>query len=252
LVVVVLLLAVSVAMMFTGCKFPWSNDDDDDGGSPTDVANSAEPTPLPAGVLIGESLKDGTTVADYEDGTFTADGLQFTGNYWHLKYTIPTTPRGYIEFNAKGFKARERLKRGENFKGYFVTMWDDSRPFDHDSNPYIFQMFKYGIIDGRPDATDCLFFAVISHGRFRDSLDHGYYVLGWDPNKTYRFRLEWERGRARVYRDGAFVGTVTVYKDFSPRSHAIQIGANLNNIISGRRKAGPGNLLISDVVIGTW
>jgi hypothetical protein len=55
-----------------------------------------------------------------------------------------------------------------------------------------------------------------------------------------------------VYRDGAYVGTVAVYKEFSPRSHAIQIGANLNNVIPGRRKAGPGNLLISDVVIGTW
>ncbi len=130
-------------------------------------------------------------------------------------------------------------------------MWDDSRAFNHDTNPYIFQMFKYGIIEGRPDATDCFFFAVISQGRFRDSLDHGYYVLGWNQNTTYRFRLEWERGKARVYRDGGFVGSVDVYGSFSPSSHAIQIGANMNNVIPGRRKAGPRNLLISDVVIGT-
>jgi hypothetical protein len=201
--------------------------------------------------MISESLKNGQTSGNYTGGTFTANGLQFKGFTWHLKYNVPTTPNGYIEFNARGFVPQERHHGNQNFKGYLITMWDDSRPFDHDTNPYIFQMFKYGYIAGRPDATDCFFFAVISQGQFSDSLDHGYYVLDWNPKTTYRIRLELGSGQARVYRDNAYIGSVEYYGTFSPRSHAIQIGANLNNIVPGRRKEGPRDLLISDVVLGT-
>lgn len=240
---------VIIGVMLTGCKSFFGGDDDDNPTSP----GEASPTPLPEGVLISESLKDYQTVGDYADGDFTDEGLQFRGIFWHLRYSIPTTPNGYIEFTAKGFEHDEYHRdavyqdQGE-FKSYLVTMWSGTDGYDHDTAQFIYEIRKYGLIQGRPDASNSIVFTITSNGVFRDNF---YFRLGWDPNVAYRFRVEWSGGETRLYRDGILVGTCPYRADFSPTDHQVQIGANLLNPKPYRRKEAPGNLLISDVVIGT-
>lgn len=203
-----------------------------------------------AGIILSESLKNNTTSGEVKDGAFTGQGIQFSGDEWHLKYRIPTVSNGYLEFRAKGFVPQE-LHDGAEFQGYLVTMWDGAYAFDHATNPFIFELFKFGYIPGRPDATDALFLGVTSQGRFMDSYHHGFYVLDWNPEMTYHFRIEWGGGEGRVYRNGEYIGGVEYYGEFRPSEHLIQIGANLNNPIPGLRKEGPRGLLISDVIVGS-
>lgn len=205
----------------------------------------------PSGVLVAESLQNKSTVGEYRDGAFTENGILFRGVNWYLKYHIPTTPDGYIEFTAKGFVSQE-LHDGDEFIGYLLSMWDSSYPFDYDRNPFIFEVFKFGYIPGRPDATDSLFLGVTSHGRFADSSHHGFYKLDWEIDRSYRFRLEWSGKQGRVYRDGVYIGSVEYYDHFTPASHTVQIGANNNNTNPRLRREGPRDLLISDVVIGSF
>ena len=191
-------------------------------------------------IIIRESLKDGRSEkGSINQGDFTAEGLQMRGNDWYLKYEIPTTPQGFIEFSVRGFIENEGKEEGlDEYKGLLVTMWDD-RP---GQSPFVFQLRKYGYIEGRPDATDAFKFKITSHGRTEES---GYYRPSWDPNKLYRFRVEWGGGSTRILRDDQELLTGTYHGEFTPSNHSVQIGAN-----SLFRKKTAHDLLISDVIIG--
>lgn len=220
-------------------------------GSPSPEPTPAS-TPLPSGVILSESLKDFQTTGNYTDGAFTAEGLQFRGIYWHLRYSIPTTPNGYLEFTAKGFVQDEyhrdaKYQEHGEFKSYLVTMWSGVDGYDHDTASFIYEIRKYGLISGRPDASNSIVFTITSNRVFRDNF---YFRLGWDRNTAYRFRVEWSNGETRLYRDGALIATCPYQAPFAPTDHQIQIGANLLNPKPNRRKEGPADLLISDVVIG--
>ena len=192
---VVLLLAMLASMFMIGCG------DGDDNNNPTDAA--ATPTPLPPGVMISESLKDGQTSGVVTDGDcpaeFRAEGIQFCGGWWSLRYSIPRTPRGYLEFNARGFVHNE-LHGGSEFKSMLVSMWDGNGGYDYDFSRYIYEFRKFGAIIGHPAANAIdLRFKVDPN-----DWDHGSHrpVLSWDRNTTYRFRVEWDTGRTTIYRDG--------------------------------------------------
>jgi len=204
------------------------------------------PTPLPAslaeGVIISESLQDGYTVGAISDGTLTGYGLQLRGGDGFIRYSIPTTSHGYVEFSAAGFVPNE-LHGGEEFKAVIFTMWSENDGYIYESAPFIFELRKFGYIPGRPDASDSLSIRIKSHGIW--DVGH-YHVLSWDPNRAYRFRVEWGGGYASAQRDGQVVASGTYRAEFSPSNHQVQIGAQ-----PLRRKESPYNLLIFDVVIGT-
>lgn len=224
-----------------------------DPAEPYPTSPSATPPALPSSVgYIAESLKNGQTAGQFKDGTFTGYGLQFRGIYWHLRYHIPTTPRGFIEFTARGFQQDEyhpeaQYQESGEFKGYLLTMWDGAAGYDHDTAAFIYEIRKYGLIQGRPDASNSLIFTITSNRTFTDNF---YFRLQWDPRKAYRFRVEWGGGVTRLYRDGTLVGTCDYHAEFRPSTHLVQIGANLENPKPYRRKEAPEGLLISDVVIG--
>lgn len=243
LFIVLLLLAVAFITLI-GCG-------DDDKGNSTEPSPDATPT-LPPGVMVSESLKDGQTSGVVTDGDcpaeFTAEGIEFCDGWWSLRYSIPRTPRGYLEFNARGFVHNE-LHGGSEFKSLLVSMWDAHGGFDYDFSRYIYEFRKFGAIIGHPaaNAVDL---------RFKvdpNDWDHAENrpVLSWDRNRTYRFRVEWDTNRMAIYRDGEEVLSAGFRGEFAPDNHMIQIGSNTENPFRHRWKEAPHDLLISDVVIGT-
>ncbi len=201
----------------------------------------ASPVTPPTDALIAESLKDGVTSGVVEDGRLTSAGLQFQGGNAFLRYRLTTLPYGFVEFSAKGF-VHDELHGGTEYKGVLVTMWDDNAGYSYETAPFIFEMRKYGYIEGRPDASNALWFKIKSNGEWSENHKKPF---SWDRQTLYRFRMEWGGGQARVYRDGVLLNTGVYRAEFAPTAHCIQIGANP---LRGRTTAH--NLLIADVVIG--
>ncbi len=217
---------------------------------PTEPTPSPETTPIPdpvpappdPNVLVSETLKDGQTVGTISDGSFTSEGVQLHGLDGYLGYSIPTTPNGYIEFSARGF-LQDELHGGSEYKSVLLTMWSGDDGYSYEHVPFIFELRKYGYIEGRPDATNAFFFKIKSQGVWEEGRFH---VLSWDPGRTYRIRVEWVDGHTWAFRDDDLVATGSYHGEFTPSNQKIQIGANP---LRGRRA--PEGLVISDVVIRT-
>jgi hypothetical protein len=206
-------------------------------------AESVEPTPtpLPAGAILGETLQDGYTSGIINNATFTAHGLRLHGGDGFIRYSVPTLSQGYVEFSAAGFVSNE-LHGGSEFKAILLSMWSGDHGYDYAQSSFIFELRKFGYISGRPDATDCLAVRVKSNGSWQTGQ---FFVLSWNPNFRYKFRVEWSGGQVTVLRDGQVVATGSYVPDFSPSNHQIQIGAQPLGL-----KESPHDLLLSDVVIG--
>lgn len=204
------------------------------------VPGEATPVP-PEGVLVSESLKDGSTSGHISDGELTSEGLQLQGGYSYIGYTVSTLAQGYLEFSAQGFE-HDELHGGSEYKGVLVTMWDEHVGYSYESASFIFELRKYGYIEGRPDASNSLWFKIKSNGEWAENHKVPF---SWDRHTNYRFRLEWGGGQARIYRNGELLNTGTYRPEFTPGTHRIQIGAN-----PLRGRTTPHNLLISDVEIG--
>ncbi len=211
------------------------------GSSTPSTSSTPTQVELPENVILSESLTDGSTVGAVYDGTLTGVGLQLHGIDGFIRYAIPTTASGYIEFNASGF-LQDELHGGSEFKAAVVTMWSGDDGYDYRTSGYIFEVRKFGYISGRPDASNAVTVRVKSNGIWEEGHFH---VLSWDPGITYRIRVEWQAGQAAVLRDDVVVATSAYVDPFAPSNHQIQIGAQ----VYGSKK-GPANLLISDVVIG--
>jgi hypothetical protein len=174
-----------------------------------------DPTPtVPPNAVVYESLKDGTTTgrAASERGyQFTADGIQFDGVFWYLRYELPETlTSGYVEYKAKGFIPRDHhvdYANHEGFKSRLVSMWNDQLPYGgYVPNMNLFEVKKFGYIQGRPDAEETITFTIQTPGfppnwgyLPDDSFDT---QLAWDPNVTYTIRFEWGGNVVSFYRDG--------------------------------------------------
>lgn len=212
----------------------------DTGGDNGQSKKHADPN-----IIISESLKDNKTQGHRDHGAWTSEGLQFTGIHGFLGYKIPTTPRGYIEFKARGF-VQDELHGGEEYKSVLLTMWDGDT-YSYGSTSYLFEFRKYGFIPGGHPLNNAVWFKVKAGGTgdnaWEEKIEQG---LSWDPNKTYQFRVEWDGREGRGFRDSQLVASITAKADFAPPDHRIQIGATP---FQGGRTA-PANLLISDVVIG--
>ena len=141
---VVLVLVLSITLVLGGCK---KSDNDTLPTSPDGAEQDA--ASLPENVLVSESLKDGQTTGSYENATLTADGLQLHAGDGFLRYSIPSTSNGYVQFDAKGFVMNE-LHGGNEFKAVLLTMWDGNAPYLYEVSGYIYELRFFGHIEGRP------------------------------------------------------------------------------------------------------
>lgn len=196
---------------------------------------------------IWETLQDGQTQGEILSGTLTPEGLQFHGGVWYIKYEIPTTTKGYVQFSAKGFAPNEFHPElgGVNsteYKSVIISMWNDIRPYS--GNRHLIEVMKFGYIQGRPDATDCIVFSAQGGPFFHE--DGTFTVLPWDAEHTYTMRLEWEPDWVAFYRDGEFIDSHHYGGVFAPTPHIVYIGVPL----ARNRAFAPYDILVSNVTIG--
>ncbi|MBD3307798.1 hypothetical protein GF339_15290 [candidate division KSB3 bacterium] len=230
-----IVLVLAVVLVFVGCG-------DSDNDSPTATTSASPTESVPPNAILSESLQDGQTDGTINAATFTDEGLHLFGGDGFITYSIPTTSAGYAEFSAKGF-VQDELYGGTEFKAALFTMWSGNDGYDYANAPFILEVRKFGYIEGRPDASNCLTVRVKSQGVW----EHGHFnIVGWDPSVNYRFRIEWGGGEVRVYRDGQLITSEMYIDPFAPSNHQVQIGAQPRG-----RKEGPHDIVISDVVIGT-
>jgi hypothetical protein len=196
---------------------------------------------------IWETLKNGQTQGEILSGTLTSEGLQFHGGVWYIKYEIPTTTKGYVQFSAQGFVPNEFHPElgglhATEYKSVIISMWNDIRPYS--GNRHLIEVMKFGYIRGRPDATDCIAFSAQGGPFFHE--DQTFSVLPWDADHTYIMRLEWEPDWVAFYRDGEFVDSHYYQGVFAPTPHIVYIGVPL----ARNRAFVPYDILVSNVSIG--
>jgi hypothetical protein len=218
--------------------------------SSVDPTSAAEPTPAPLeqGILVSESLKEGSTQGLIGDATFTADGLLLHDGEGFVRYGVPTTVRGYVEFDVKGLKTNEYHGGGE-FKGVLMTMWDGDDGYMYETSGYIYELRIFGLIYGRADASNTLSIRLISGHDWNEGHRRHYF---WDENQTYRIHVQWGDGATTVSVNGEVVASSTIARKFRPDNHQIQIGANMVAPYSHRWKETPHDIVISNVVIATF
>lgn len=204
-------------------------------------SGGGEPEISEPDIFVKESLKNQQTKGAINEHTeWTSEGLKLKGGEGFIRYKIPSTPRGFVEFKARGFVPNE-LHGGSEYKGILLSMWDEEEGYDY-GGQFIFELRKYGYIEGRRDATDSVWMKILSNGEWGEAPKK---PVSWDPNKTYHFRLEWGGGEAKIYRDSELLNTGPYRAEFVPPQHLVQIGAN-----PLRARTCPYNIVLSDVVIG--
>ena len=197
---------------------------------------------------IQDSLRGLQPQGEIFNGVITSNGLQFQDGQWYLKYEIPTTGKGYIEFSAKGFISEElhRELSGSLFqteyKSVIISMWNDIPPYS--GNLHLIEVMRFGYIENRADATNAICFSTQAGGSFQE--DSGFTRLEWDQNRTYRMRLEWGDNEAVFYRDDERIRSKGYEGTFAPVPHKVYIGVPPARF----HPYAPYNLLISDVEIG--
>lgn len=237
-----ILLLTLCLVCLSGCAFIREIIGEIFGPSPTPTPTpmpSPTATPVDPNILISETLRNNRTVGAYSNMAFTADGFLGSGGWWYLRYTIPTTSRGYIEFDARGFQQNE----GEEFEGDLLTMWNADEGLEYETTTFLYELQKRGKLSAAYAANSLRVRMIVNKAWYIGD----YKILEWNPAQTYHFRIEWGNGITTVYRSGMLVNRLQYVGEFSPRRHVIQIGSNSE---SRRKREAPHNILISNVVIG--
>ena len=175
------------------------------------------PTPTPsAGTIVSDPLIGGS-VGEVNGGQFTSGGWQVTspGNY--IRYEVSPMESGWVEFDVSGL--REINSSPDQFM--LFGMWDPSAG-SYRANPYRVHIQK---LHPNPHNPPYLRLRWIANG---EQHDEGSNFLAWNPNRTYRFRLEWgpsgNGNRVRVFVDGGVEVDTGYSRAYRPDVHYIELG----------------------------
>ena len=89
-------------------------------------------------ILVFDPLTNGMSVGDVGGGEFRAGGWFTTDANSSIRYRIPTTVNGFVEFDVKGL----RNPNPNSNKRNLVIMWDPSRG-DYTENPFRVHIAKF-------------------------------------------------------------------------------------------------------------
>ncbi|MGH9323897.1 MAG: hypothetical protein ACRD3V_28935 [Vicinamibacteria bacterium] len=194
----------------------------------------ASGTPL-NGVLVYDPLTNGTSVGVRVGGEFTPEGWQVKSRSDYIRYAVPTTEAGYVEWDNSNMEDVVPDKQWMLF-----AMWDPSRG-GYTQNAYRVGLQKLDSGHRSP------YFRVrwISNG---EQYDFGNDFEEWDLFKTYRIRVEWGPGIGsqivRVFIDGQEQYSQTYVNIYRPATHWIELGVQ-------ERKESIVGVIYSNVEIGT-
>jgi len=192
-----------------------------------------------AGIVVFDSLMDGTSAGDVGGGEFVAQGWRVTTKSDFIRYVVPTITSGFVEWENTGLRTTNPAPDNVMLLG----MWDASP----EAGPYRTNAFRLHLrkLD---DTQEPPFLRLrwIANGEQHDT---GANVQFWDPGHVYRWRIEWGPtglgNAAQVFLDGAPIMLQQYTRDYAPKRHLIElgveerresmVGAVYSNIRIGRR-----------------
>jgi hypothetical protein len=186
--------------------------------SGTDRFTTTSPIVGGGSILIQDPLTNGLSVGTVRGGEFVSGGWRINNLDEHIRYEIPSTSNGFLEFEAMGLRPQNYAPQAY----MLFAMWDPS------SGEFRTNRFRVNVqkldTNHLPPYMRLRF---ISH---RDERNTGFNKLDWDPARRYRFRLEWgpaeDRNQARFYIDGIEVMSVGYGPVYDPITHWVELGVN--------------------------
>jgi hypothetical protein len=152
-------------------------------------------------LYVFDPLTNGSSVGEVGDGEFRSDGWKATNATSYIRYEIPPTPNGFVEFDVTNLQN----PNPRSDKRALVIMWDPTRG-DYTTNPFRVTLAKYdtNLVDRWH-----MRLRFISNGQETNT---GIDYYQWDPARVYHFRLEWgafpeivSTQRAQVLMDGSVI-----------------------------------------------
>ena len=176
-------------------------------------------TPV-GGILVSDPLTNGMSVGEVGSGDFRRGGWVTTDADAYIRYRIPTTVNGFVEFDATGL----RNPNPNSNKRNLMIMWDPTRG-DYTENPFRVHIAKF---DTNLVNRWHVRLRFIANGQETNT---GIDKFDWDPNRTYHFRLEWgafpaivSTQRARVLLDGREIMARNYDNLYRPSTHWVELG----------------------------
>lgn len=172
------------------------------------------------GVLVSDPLTNGMSVGEVGGGEFREGGWFTTDADSYIRYRIPTTVNGFVEFDVVGL----RNPNPNSNKRNLMIMWDPTRG-DYTENPFRVHISKF---DTRLVNRWHMRLRFISNGQETNT---GIDKFDWDRRRTYHFRLEWgafpaivSSQRARVLLDGREIMSRNYDNLYRPSTHWVELG----------------------------
>ena len=179
----------------------------------------ASSTPVDS-VLVFDPLTNGVSIGEVGGGEFKEEGWMATDALSYIRYDIPTTSNGFVEFQVSNLM----ILNPHDDKRNLLIMWDPTRG-DYTTNPFRVHIAK---LDSRIVNRWPLRLRFISNGQETNT---GFNQYIWDPSRTYTFRLEWgafpaivSSQRVRVLLDGAEIMTRNYDALYRPEQHVVELG----------------------------
>jgi hypothetical protein len=187
------------------------------GGGSSNPPAPPPPSPAPSpGTILADPLVGGS-VGEVIGGRFTSEGWEVTSPANFIRYEVPPIESGWAEFDVRGL--RQINPNHDQFM--LFGMWDPTAG-DYRTNPFRVHVQK---LHPDPHNPPYLRLRWIANGEQHDEGD-GFY--GWDPNRTYRFRIEWgpvgSGHQARVLIDDDPRVVVSYSRAYRPNVHWIELG----------------------------
>jgi len=169
-------------------------------------------------ILIQDVLTNGASVGSVRGGQFTPNGWQINDLDDYIRYEIPPTSSGFVEWENLGLR-----RTNADAEAYMMfAMWDPMSG-EFRTNPFRVNIQKLDTQHNPPYVR----LRFISDG---DERNTGYNNLDWEPSLRYRWRVEWgpatDRNEARVFVNGIEVMQVVYTPDYEPRTHWVEMGVN--------------------------
>jgi hypothetical protein len=169
-------------------------------------------------ILLSDSLTNGMSVGSVRGGSFTPDGWRINNLDEYIRYEVPPTSNGFVEWENTGLR-----RDNADPEAYMLfAMWDPASG-EFRTNPFRVNIQKLDNNHNPPYVR----LRFISDG---DERNTGYNFLDWNPGERYRWRVEWgpgtSRNVARVFVNDAQVMEVEYTPDYEPRTQWVEMGVN--------------------------
>jgi hypothetical protein len=176
-------------------------------------------------LFVFDPLTNGGTVGMANGGDFTSRGWFCTAADKFIRYDIPPTRQGFVEFQVTNLMELNPVSD----KRQLFIMWDPSRG-DYTTNAFRVNIMK---LDRRTVNFNHVRLRWIANGEQRDT---GYDFTAWSPQRVYTWRIEWgsfpdltNSQRVRVMVDGEVVMERNYDRAYLPSTHWVELGGAPRN-----------------------